>query len=290
MKILILGSSGLLGSTITKYFFTKDKYQTFGLVRQSSKVYLFNKKFQKNFFVIEDFLDFERFEKLIKGVKPDLVINCIGITNKLRNKTANLVENYIRVNSLLPHKIYEICSRYDVRFIHLSTDCVFSGNKGFYSENDLPDPKDIYGKSKLLGELNYGDSITIRKSVIGHELITKNGLLEWFLNQEDEVQGYGKAIFSGMTTLELAELIEIYIIPKQKLRGIIHVSGHSISKYELLKLISNIYNKDIEIKLDKSVNINRSLDSSKFNKLTGYKPKSWPVLIKSMYEFNQLDI
>ena len=290
MKILIIGSSGLLGNTITKYFLTKEKYQTFGLIRQSSNIRLFKEKFQNNFFVINNFLNYEAVEKLINFINPNLVINCVGITNKFKDKNANLIEKYIKVNSLFPHKLYEICNRYNIRLIHLSTDCVFSGRKGFYSENDLPDPIDIYGKSKLLGELDYGDSLTIRKSVIGHESNTKRGLLEWFLNQKDEVQGYKNAIFSGLTTLELARLIEIYIIPKENLRGVMHISGQTISKYDLLKLISEIYSTQKGIILNESVKIDRSLNSSKFNQLTGYKPKSWPILIKSMYEFNQLDI
>ena len=162
-----------------------------------------------------------------------------------------------------------VCSKYDIRFIHLSTDCVFSGKKGFYSENDFPDPIDIYGKSKLLGELDYGNSLTIRKSVIGHELTNKRGLLEWFLSQKDEVQGYKNAIFSGLTTLELARLIETYIIPKENLKGVMHISGQTISKYDLLKLISCIYSQQKEIKLNESVKIDRSLNSTKFNHLTG---------------------
>ena len=149
MKLLILGSNGLVGSTITKYFFKKNNYQTFGFLRNPSKVLLFNKKYKNNFYVINNFLDFEELEKKIKVINPNVVINCLGITNKIKNKSINLFEKYIRINSLLPHKLYEICNKYEVRLIHLSTDCVYSGNKGFYSENDLPDPKDIYGKSKL---------------------------------------------------------------------------------------------------------------------------------------------
>ena len=290
MKILILGSNGLLGNTITKYFFSQNKYQTFGSVRNSSNLNFFKDKFQDKFYVVNNFFDFEEVEKLIKSITPNVIINCIGITNKFKNKTPSLVEKYIKVNSLFPHKLYEICSKYDIRFIHLSTDCVFSGKKGFYSENDLPDPIDIYGKSKLLGELNYGNSITIRKSVIGHELTKKRGLLEWFLSQKDEVQGYKNAIFSGLTTLELAKIIENYIIPKENLKGVMHISGQTISKYDLLKLISCIYSQQKEIKLDESVKIDRSLNSTNFNHLTGYKPNSWTALIKSMYEFNQLDI
>ena len=172
--------------------------------------------------------------------------------------------------------------------IHFSTDCIFSGNKGFYSEKDIPDPPDIYGRSKLLGELNYENTLTIRKSVIGHELETKKGLLEWFLAQNNYVQGYKNVIFSGITVLELARLIDTYIIPRSDLKGILNISGQSISKFDLLKLLANVYNKSIEIIPNESMNINRTLNGSQFNKLTGYRISPWSSLIKSMYEFNLL--
>ncbi len=237
-------------------------------------------------------MDFEELEGKIKVIAPNIVINCLGMTNKIqnKNKNINLIENYIKINSLLPHKLYEICSRYDTRLIHLSTDCVFSGKKGFYSESDLPDPQDIYGRSKLLGELDYKNCITLRKSVIGHEFFTKNGLLEWFLDQKDKVEGYKNVTFSGLTVLELANIIENYIIPNKSLEGILHLSGPSISKYDLLKIVSKIYDKSIDINLNKTIKVDRTLNSSKFNKLTGYKMKSWPILIKSMHDFNQLNI
>ena len=168
----------------------------------------------------------------------------------------------------------------------MSSDCVFSGEKGFYSERDIPDPVDIYGKSKLLGELDFQNSITIRKSVIGHEYNSNNGLLEWFLKQEGKVKGYKKAIFSGITVLELAKIIDMYIIPNPNLRGLFHVSGQSISKYNLLKIIASEYKKIIDIIPNEEVKIDRSLNSTKFNKITGYQSKPWPKLIKSMAKYN----
>ena len=195
----------------------------------------------------------------------------------------------IYINSLFPHKLYQRCLDLNIRLIHFSTDCVFSGNKGFYSEKDLPDPSDIYGRSKLLGELDYENCITIRKSVIGHELISKNGLLEWFLDQNSVVQGYKNVIFSGLTSLELARLIDVYVIPRDDLTGILHFSGESISKFDILKIIRDIYNKNIDIVLNEDKKMDRSLNGSQFNKLTGYKVKSWPELITSMHEFELLN-
>ena len=289
MKLLIFGANGLVGNTLTKYFLTKKNFETTGIVRNNSKVNLFNRNYKNHFIILDNLLDFQSIEGIIDGIKPHIIINCCGLTNKINFKNPNLAEKYIKINSLFPHKLYEICSKYETRLIHLSSDCVFSGIKGFYKENDLPDPKDIYGRSKLLGELDYKNSITIRKSVIGHELGTKKGLLEWFLSQKDVVKGFKNVIFSGLTVLELAVLIENFIIPNKYLSGLFHVSGNSISKYDLLKIIAEVYNKSIDISLDESINIDRSLNSTKFIEMTGYKIKPWPILIKSMYEFNLLN-
>ena len=289
MKLLILGSNGLIGNTLTKYFLSKNNYEITGVVRNDSKINLFSRNYKQNFVTISNLLNFNAIERTIEKIQPNLVINCIGLTNKVKYKDFNLVESYIKINSLFPHKLYEICNKYEIRLIHLSSDCVFSGKKGFYDENDLPDPNDIYGRSKLLGEIDNKNSITIRKSVIGHELGTEKGLLEWFLSQQEVVKGFKNAIFSGITVLELANLIENFIIPNKNLHGLLHVSGNSISKYDLLKIIAEVYNKSINICPDQSIKIDRSLNSAKFNKLTGYKIKPWPILIKSMHEFNLLN-
>ena len=288
MKILILGSNGLVGNTITRYFFEKENYQTIAILRDYSKLKLFQKKFHQKFLVIENILDYEKTKKIIKSVKPDILINCLGITNKEITITPKQIEKFIVINSLFPHWLQRLCSNIDARLIHFSTDCIFSGNKGFYSEKDIPDPPDIYGRSKLLGELNFENTLTIRKSVIGHELASKKGLLEWFLAQNNYVQGYKNVIFSGITVLELARLIDTYIIPRSDLKGILNISGQSISKFDLLKILANVYNKSIEIIPNESMNINRTLNGSQFNKLTGYRISPWSSLIKSMYEFNLL--
>ncbi len=288
MRLLILGSTGLLGNTITKYFFEKSSFQTFAAVRDIAKLKFFKKKYHRNFLVIENILDYEEIERKIKIIKPDILINCLGVTNKELLTNSDQIENFITINSLFPYRIQRICADLGARLIHFSTDCIFSGNKGFYSEKDIPDPYDLYGRSKLLGELDFENTLTIRKSVIGHELSTKKGLLEWFLDQESFVQGYKNAIFSGITVLELAKLINKYIIPREDLKGILNISANPISKFDLLNIIADVYNKKIEIIPNESIKINRSLNGSQFNKLTGYKTNSWPLLIKSMYEFNLL--
>ena len=288
MRIIILGSNGLLGNTIIRYFFENFNYETYGFCRDSSKLGFLNKNDFKRIKIVKDIFNTEDLKKKIEKIKPDVIINSIGITNKIKNQNSNFIQKIIHINSLFPHQLQQLCLQLDIRLIHLSSDCVFSGDKGFYSEQDNPDPIDIYGKSKLLGELDYENTITIRKSVIGHEISSKNGLLEWFLKQEGEVKGYKKAIFSGITVLELAKVIDMHIIPNQNLRGVYHVSGQSISKYNLLKIIASEYKKVIKIIPNEEVKIDRSLNSIKFNKITGYQSEAWPKLIKSMAKFNLL--
>ena len=284
MRLFILGSNGLLGNTIAKYFLNKPNYITFAGVRNNAKISLFSRTYLENFVIIKDVLDTLELEKKIKVLKPNVLINCTGINNK---KTYNnLAEKYIKINSLFPHKLSEICFLNDVRLIQFSTDCVFSGQKGFYNESDNPDPIDLYGRSKLLGEVKNKNTITIRKSAIGHELCSRFGLLEWFLNQEKKVKGYKNVIFSGLTVLELAKIIDTHIIPRNELNGIFHIAGEPISKLDLLKIIAYEYKKTINIIPDAYKTIDRSLNGSYFNKLTGYKSKKWSLLIKDMHEFN----
>ena len=287
MRILILGSTGLLGYTFTRYFFDREFFDTFAIVRNYSKIKYFNEKHHEKFVHINNILDYEETEKIIKNIKPDVLINCLGITNK-KISNSNQSEEFIRINSLLPYRLQKICTVLGSRLIHFSTDCIFSGNKGFYSENDIPDPIDLYGRSKLLGELDFENTLTIRKSVIGHELISKNGLLEWFLSQNKYVEGYKNVKFSGTTVLELAILIEKYVIPRSDLRGILNISGESITKFDLLKIIADIYHKKIDIIPNELIKLDRSLDYSQFSKLTGYYSKPWPLLIKAMKEFEFL--
>ena len=289
MKLLILGANGLLGNTLTKYFFEKNNYETYGFLRDSSKLKFFKRKHISRLIIIQDVLNINDLRRKIKELMPDVIINCIGQTNKIRGENLNNIEKYIKLNSLFPFRLKEICGEIKSRLIHFSSDCVFSGEKGFYSEKDNPDPADIYGKSKLLGELDYENIITIRKSVIGHELDSKKGLLEWFLNHEGIVEGYKEAIFSGLTVLELARIIDMYILPNKDIKGIIHLSGDPISKYDLLKIIANQYNKIIKIEPNEDIKIDRSLNSDNFKKLTAYKSEPWPLLVKSMEEFNLLN-
>ena len=229
-------------------------------------------------------LNIESVKNAIEEVKPECVINTVGITKyKERN-----MEDFIKVNSLAPHQIAGICDKKSIRFIHISTDCVFLGDKGNYLDEENPNAIDLYGKTKGLGEINYlKNSLTIRTSFIGHNKFFKDGLLEWFLDQKDFCKGYTTALFSGLTTIELSKVFKNNILNNPSLNGIYNVSGPKLSKYDLLKKISKIYKKEIEISKSEEWIIDRSLDSKKFEKATAYHPPTWDSMIKEMYLANK---
>lgn len=169
--------------------------------------------------------------------------------------------------------------------IHVSTDCVFSGAKGNYSESDPSDAEDLYGKSKYLGEIiDRVHVCTLRTSIIGHELGRSVALLEWFLSQTNMVSGYNKVIFSGLPTVEIAKIIGDIILPDDTLHGLFNISSEPISKYDLLNIIKNVYKKNIHINMDNTIFCDRSLNSTKFQTRTGYRPPDWNILIQTMYK------
>ena len=186
---------------------------------------------------------------------------------------------------MLPRKLFNICESINAKLIHISTDCVFNGKKGSYKESDNPNATDIYGRAKLLGEVINSKSITLRTSIIGHEISTSHSLLEWFLSQKDDIDGYGKAVFSGLTTVELARVIHDFVIPNLNLSGLYNISSEPINKFDLLSLIAEQYRKDIKINKNKKLVIDRSLNSDKFRSETGFKSLSWKDMIYEMYKF-----
>ena len=282
MRVLIFGASGMLGYNLFETFSENKKFETFGVIRKTFSVNVF-KENTKRIKSISDAREIEEITDLIKEVSPEVIINCIGLI-KQKDNLKKIVES-IQLNSLFPH-LLQIASR-DVgaKLIHFSTDCVFSGKKGNYKEEDLPDSVDIYGLSKRLGEIDANGALTLRTSIIGHEIMSNVSLLDWFLNQEDSIKGYKKAIFSGLTTIEISKVLQQIILNNFNLSGMYHLSVSPISKYDLLKLVAKIYKKNIEILEDTEVKIDRSLDSSKFSSITGYNPPSWETLLKDLNNF-----
>ena len=280
MKILIFGSTGMLGSQL--FINLSKMYDVIGTSRDV-KIHDSLVSFNNSFHQFLDIKDDNEIKNIIRFIKPSVVINCIGLIKQRENVNNPL--DVLPINSLFPHHLSEICKQFDVRLIHISTDCVFSGKKGGYVESDKSDAEDLYGISKYLGEINHKENcVTLRTSIIGHELNSKKALLEWFLSQELSVKGYRKAVFSGLTTNELSKVIGDIVIPNKSLAGLIHISSKAIDKYSLLNMISEVYNKKIKIISDESLIIDRSLDSSYFTKTTGYIAPNWHDMIKEMYE------
>jgi dTDP-4-dehydrorhamnose reductase len=224
-----------------------------------------------------DALKDEDLEKAIGSVHPDWVINSIGLVKQLPLAKDPL--SSIALNSLLPHRLASICQKAGVRMVHFSTDCVFSGKKGGYVERDVSDAEDLYGRTKFLGEVAYPHTVTLRTSVIGRELNTQHGLIEWFLAQKGPIQGYTKAIYTGFTTDELSRILIDHILSHPDLNGLYHVSSNPISKHDLLLLVKKAFRRDITILPDKDFISDRSLDSTLFKQRTGYKPPSWEAMI-----------
>ncbi len=282
-KVLILGASGMLGNAILKYFTLETDHIVKGLVRSDDSIKLFPKNLQKMLVSGFDAENISKIEDFISEDVPDIAINCIGMVKQLEESKDP--QTILPINSVFPHRLSKLCSKYSIRLIHMSTDCVFSGDKGMYKESDLPDAEDIYGVSKHLGEIDDNSSLTIRTSIIGHELNSSRSLVDWFLSQENQIKGFSEAIFSGLPTIEVARVIDEFVIPKTDLIGLYHLSADPISKYELLKLVSVIYGKIIDIQIDDTFRIDRSLDSNRFREATGYSPEKWPALVKLMYKY-----
>ena len=282
-KILILGANGMLGSGLIRYLSVQKGIKVFGTVRSTEMARCLPGERRAQIIGDVDVADNVRLSQIFTEVRPDVVVNCIGVIKQLADAEDPLIA--IPVNSLLPHRLAKLCAGLGVRLLHFGTDCVFSGVKGNYLESDVPDATDLYGLSKLLGEVDYPNALTLRTSLIGHELNSSRSLVDWFLSQEGIVQGYRRAIFSGLPTVEIARVIHEYVLPNPDLRGVYHLSVDPISKFDLLSLVAKVYNKDIEIIPDDSVVIDRSLDSTRFREATGFKPKPWPQLIQEMHDF-----
>jgi dTDP-4-dehydrorhamnose reductase len=280
-KILILGAAGMLGHVLFKEFFKNNKYQTYGTTRSKRELAVFFSK--EEILNIREGVDADNFETVVRAfaaIQPDVVINCIGIIKQLPIAEDALVA--ITVNAQLPHRLSLITRVANARLIHISTDCVFNGSKGNYTEDDKSDSADLYGRSKFLGEIAYPHCLTLRTSIIGHELKSERSLIDWFLSQSQAVTGFAKAIYSGFPTIELAHIISKYIIPNESISGVYHVSSDPISKYDLLKIVADKYGKDIDITPEKGFRLDRSLDSKRFMEDAKYSPPSWEQLIEKM--------
>ncbi|MBT8582108.1 SDR family oxidoreductase [Polynucleobacter paneuropaeus] len=284
MKILVLGASGMIGSKIFQVLSRGGGTLVYGSIRSDKDRCFFDPSLNDSLVANIDAIGSHTLLKLFNKLKPDVVVNCIGLTKHQVN--SNDPKIAIPLNALLPHRLVYLCGLVNARLIHISTDCVFSGEKGNYAEQDNADAIDLYGKSKALGELtNFPNAVTLRTSTIGPELRTKYGLLEWFLSQRKSCQGFSRAIFSGLPSVVLAEIIRDVIIPRKDLSGLYHIAAKPINKFELLGLIAKVYEKEIQIIEDDTFKIDRSLNADRFKIATGYKAPEWPELIELMHAY-----
>jgi dTDP-4-dehydrorhamnose reductase len=282
MKILILGGTGMLGHKLGQVLAGRtDTYLTF---RQSPQAYIRHGLFDPSHVVSQvSAQDIDSIIRAIAVVRPMVVVNCIGIVKQDRGAQDPLLS--ISVNSLLPHRLAQLCEAAGARLIHISTDCVFSGRKGNYTEADLSDAADLYGRTKFLGETDYENSLTLRTSMIGRELASAHGLVEWFLSQEGKsVRGFKRAVFSGFTTRALAEIIFKIINEHPDLHGVWHVAAEPVNKFNLLTLIKETYRLNVEIEPDETFVCDRSLNGERFWREVNSAPPSWPVMIEEMYK------
>jgi dTDP-4-dehydrorhamnose reductase len=280
-KVLILGGSGMLGHKLWQI--CGRRFPAYVALRRDFASYRQYGLFDKARSI--DHVSAEGFESVARAIaesEPDVVVNCIGIVKQA--EVAKDPLSSIQINALLPHRLAQLCSLKGVRLIHISTDCVFSGLKGNYTEDDASDAEDLYGRTKFLGEVGGAGCLTLRTSMIGRELETSHGLIEWFLSQQGKtVRGYKRAIFSGFTTIAIAEIIARLIAEHPDLHGVWHVASKPITKYDLLELVREVYGFTIEIEPDESVVCDRSLNSDRFRRATGLVAPAWPDMIMEMY-------
>ena len=283
-RILILGVTGLLGNTMLRVLAGNPDLEVCGVARSAATVQLLPEALRPLVQTGVDVVDADVLVHLLHEQRPDVVINCVGMVKQLAKVNDPL--SVLPVNAMLPHRLSRLCDLIGARLIHISTDCVFAGTRGQYVESDTSDAVDLYGRSKLLGEvIDQPHVITLRTSFIGHELGSTLGLVEWFLSQTSVVRGFSKALFSGLPTVELATVVRDYVLPRQQMHGLYQVSSQTIDKLTLLQLVAGRYGHEVALVSDDKLVIDRSLDSSRFQLEAGYTPPAWPELIRRMHAF-----
>jgi dTDP-4-dehydrorhamnose reductase len=283
MKVLVLGASGMLGNAMMRVLSRNPELEVWGTTRSPSAKQFFSPDIRERIVAGIDAENQDILTRVFAELRPAVLVNCIGLVKQLASADDPLLA--LPVNSLLPHRLARLCELGGARLVHVSTDCVFKGTKGNYRESDPSDAEDLYGKSKFLGEVSYPHTVTLRTSIIGHELASAHGLVDWFLAQDGRAKGYSRAIFSGVPTVELATVVRDEVLSRPEITGIYHVASQPIAKLDLLRLVAQVYGKSIAIVPDDTVVINRSLNADRFREATGYEAPQWPELVNRMYEF-----
>jgi dTDP-4-dehydrorhamnose reductase len=283
MKVVVLGAGGMLGSAMMRILTESESLEVSGTVRSEASKARFPSEIAGRVMVAEDVRDHVVLTKLFSEIRPDAIINCVSPSRESLTSGDPLA--IIPICALFPHQLARLSREFGVRLVHISTDGVFSGGKGGYSEDDTPDATEVYGVSKSLGEVRDPHTITLRTSLIGHELATSHGLLEWFLSQKGRCKCFSRAVFSGLPTVVVAQIVRDVVLPRPELSGVYHVAAKPITKCELLRLIARTYGKEIEIVPDDGPVIDRSLNANRFRVATGYVAPDWPTLVQTMHSF-----
>jgi dTDP-4-dehydrorhamnose reductase len=273
----------MLGNVMMRLLSNEVDLDVFGTARSSAVCRHFESSVADRILLGIDVENADALALAMAKTKPQVVINCIGLIKQLAESNDPL--RALPINAILPHRLARLCKLAGARLVHISTDCVFSGKRGNYLESDPSDAEDLYGKSKCLGEVVYEHSITLRTSIIGHELESAQGLVSWFLAQKGSVSGYRRAIFSGLPTVELADVVRNVVLKHADLSGLYHVASKPISKLELLRLIAATYKLNVDIEPDDRVLVDRSLNADRFRHAAGYVAPPWPELVARMKNF-----
>lgn len=279
MKILVLGGTGLIGNRLTRQ------------LRQNADVYASTRSSLAEMPVLQNILepkkwifgldanDFQRLESEIMQLEPDVIVNCLGVVK--HQSSFKDAERTILLNSVLPWRLSGLAEKYEFKLIHLSTDCVFSGETGNYNETSTPDAVDLYGRSKVLGELNNARDLTLRTSFVGREIKSFTNLFEWVRRSKNgKIVGYRRAIYSGLTTQAISEVIERLIFDFSSLNGLWHVSSEPISKLDLICMLNTSFNLNLVIEPSDEIVCDRSLDSTAFVSKTGLITPNWMKMVE----------
>ena len=282
MRVLILGGDGMLGHRLLEEL--SNDHEVAVTLRQDLKAYGgFGLFCAENSYDRTEARDTQRLVDVLAAARPQVVVNAIGIV-KQREASRDVVQS-LELNALLPHRLARLCQATGARLIHISTDCVFAGDRGGYREDDMADALDLYGQTKHLGEVDEPGCLTLRTSIIGLELSRKKSLIEWYLAQSGTISGYTQAVFSGLTTWELARVIRMVIERHPALHGIFQVVSQRISKYELLRrLTETLRRQDVSVLPDESFHCDRSLLGDRFAAATGYQAPSWDEMLGELAE------
>jgi dTDP-4-dehydrorhamnose reductase len=280
MRVLVLGGDGMLGHELVRAW--RERHEVHATFRLDWENYRHHGIFESTRSHCGlDVRNPQDVLGVIADVRPDAVVNAVGIVKQ--RETAKEAIPSLEINALFPHRLAQLCRAARARMVHLSTDCVFSGGKGAYTEDDLPDASDLYGRTKLLGEVSEPNCLTLRTSIIGLELSRRKSLVEWYLAQRGSIRGFRRAIYTGLTTAEMARAIEHFLVREPALSGRWHLASQPISKYDLLEQLGELLGrKDVQLEPDDDFVCDRSLDSSALAARTQYRVPSWSVMLQGL--------